>query len=90
MLRHNADLDLLRSLIDLIEVERERNAKQDQQIRMIFQKIGELEQKEQDRTERMEFLEAEIPYLRHRIDRTIELEYMENPYSLDGDPCCNW
>jgi Tfp pilus assembly protein PilN len=90
MLRHNADLNLLRTLIDLIEAEREHNVRQDQQIQIIVQKMDEVEQREQDRAERVEFLEAEIPYLRHRVDRSIELEYLENPYSLDDDPRCNW
>jgi hypothetical protein len=89
MLRHNADLNLLRTLIDLIEAERERNVRQDQQIKTIFQKMGEIEQNERDRAERLEFLESEIPYLRYQVARSIELEYLENPYSLDGEPCCN-
>lgn len=90
MLRHNADLNLLRTLIDLIEAEREHNVGQDQQIKIIVQKMDEMEQRERDRAERVEFLEAEIPYLRHLVDRSTELEYLENPYSLDGEPRCNW
>lgn len=74
----------------MIEGEREHNVRQDQQIKMIFQKIAEIEQKEQDKAERQGFLEVQILHLRHQVDRSIELEYLENPYSLDGDPRCNW
>lgn len=94
MLRQNRDLDLLRNLflyaIDLLETERERNDIQDQQLRAIYQKVGQLEEREQDRKERLEFLEAEIPALRYRVDRSIELEYLEHPYSSNGEPRCNW
>lgn len=90
MLGQNYDLALIRNLLDLIEKERERNNFQDAQLRAVFQRMDAIEQQEQENTERLEFLETEIPYLRHRVDRTVELEYLENPYSLDGDARCNW
>jgi hypothetical protein len=94
MLRQNSDLTLLRNLflyaIDLLEAERERNLLQDHQIKAIVRRIDDIEKRERDRTEQLEFLESEIPYLRHQVDRSIELEYLENPYSLDGDSHCNW
>lgn len=83
MFKENSDLDLLRGLIlyafDRIERRLEEQA----------HRIDEMERREQERTKRLEFLESEIPYLRYRVDRSIELEYLENPYSLDGDACCN-
>lgn len=90
MLGQNYDLALIRNLLDLIEKERERNNLQDAQIRAVFQRMDEIEQRENNYIERLEFLESEIPYLRHRVDRSIELEYLESPYSLDGDTRCNW
>lgn len=83
MFKENSDLDLLRGLIlyafDRIERRLEEQA----------HRIDEMERREQERTKRLEFLESEIPYLRYRVDRSIELEYSENRYSLDGDACCN-
>jgi len=90
MLGQNYDLALIRCLLDLIEKERERNHLQDVQFQAVVQRIDAIERREQGQEERLEFLEAEIPYLRHRVDRSIELEYLENPYSLDGDARCNW
>ena len=90
MFVQNYDLALIRNLLDLIEKERERNTFQDAQLKAVFQRMDEIEQQEKDYTKRLEFLETEIPHLRHRVDRTIQLEYLENPYSLDGDARCNW
>ncbi|MGI0488786.1 hypothetical protein ACN4EK_25530 [Pantanalinema rosaneae CENA516] len=91
MLRQNTDLDLLRRLflqvLDQLEAERELR---EQQFKTISQRIEQIEEQGQQQTNRLEFLEAEIPYLRHRVDRSVELEYLENPYSLDGDARCNW
>jgi chromosome segregation ATPase len=86
MIGRDYDLDLLRSLIALIESERERNSKQ---INEVLWRVQALESQEQETTERLEFLESEIPHLRYQVNRNIELEYLENPYSLDGDPRCN-
>lgn len=87
----NTDLTLLRSLIlkvlDQLEAER---VLCEQQFEMLTKRLNSMEQREQNRVERLESLEAEIPYLRHRMGRSIELEYLENPYSLDGEPRCNW
>lgn len=91
MLRQNTDLDLLRRLflqvLDQLEAERELR---EQLFKTISQRIEQIEEQGQQQTDRLEFLEAEIPYLRHRVDRSIEFEYLENPYSLDGDARCNW
>ncbi|NJK53110.1 MAG: hypothetical protein HC936_10375 [Leptolyngbyaceae cyanobacterium SU_3_3] len=79
MLKHHVDLDLLRSLIDALELERERNNRQMNRIVCGHHEL----------VKRVEFLESEIPYLRYRADRSAELEYLEHPYSLDGDARCN-
>lgn len=76
MLRQNSDLNLLRNLIDLLEAEREHNSLQDQQIEALTERLGSLE--------------SEISYVKHRVDRNVQLEYLENPYSTDGEPRCNF
>lgn len=83
MLQPNPDLDLLRSFIDLIETERTRNSFQDKRIREMEQQCEQLE-------ERVSSMESIIAILRHDTARQTELEYMENPYSFDGSPRCNY
>ena len=83
MLQSNSDLDLLRSFIDLIEAERTRNSFQDKRIREVEQQCEQLE-------ERVSSMESTVSILRHDTARQAELEYMENPYSLDGSPRCNY
>jgi hypothetical protein len=39
---------------------------------------------------RVEYLESQIYSLRYLMGRNQELEYLESPYSLDGDPRCNF
>lgn len=79
----NSDLDLLRSIIDLIEAERSRNSFQDQRIKEVEQQYAQLE-------DRVSSLEAVVPALRYDTSRQAELEYMENPYSMDGSPRCDF
>lgn len=79
----NSDLDLLRSFIDLIEAERSRNSFQDKRIKEVEQQCTQLE-------DRVSSLEAVVPALRYDTSRQTELEYMENPYSMDGSPRCNF
>jgi hypothetical protein len=79
----NSDLDLLRSFIDLIEAERSRNSFQDKRIKEIEQQQDQLE-------DRVLSIEAIVSALGYGLDRNVELEYMENPYSLDGNPRCNY
>jgi hypothetical protein len=87
--RENADLDLLRELlvqqlqvIECMKAERERSSTQER-------RIVEIEQKQEEIANRVEFLEREVPDLRYKVDRNAELEYFANPYSLNGDPLCN-
>ncbi|NJN38652.1 MAG: hypothetical protein HC790_07925 [Acaryochloridaceae cyanobacterium CSU_3_4] len=80
----HSDLDLLRQFIDLIEAERTRNSFQDKRIREIEQQHEQLE-------ERVSLIEPIVHQaLRYSTERNRELEYMENPYSLDGSPRCNY
>jgi hypothetical protein len=79
----NSDLDLLRSFIDLIEAERSRNSFQDKRIKEVEQLYAQLE-------DRVSSLEAIVPALRYETSRQTELEYMENHYSMDGNPRCNY
>ncbi|MEM0978770.1 MAG: hypothetical protein AAGH78_00715 [Cyanobacteria bacterium P01_H01_bin.58] len=83
MQQPNSDLDLLRSFIDLIEAERSRNSFQDKRIKEVEQQYAQLE-------DRVSTLEAVVPALRYDTSRQTELEYMENPYSMDGSPRCNF
>lgn len=83
MLQPNSDLDLLRSFIDIIEAERTRNSFQDKRIREVEQQCELLE-------ERVSSIESIVSILRHDTARQTELEYMENTYSLDGSPRCNY
>ncbi len=39
--------------------------------------------------ERLESVESKIPSLTYLVDRNLELEYMDCPYSLDGISRCN-
>ncbi|PSN19225.1 hypothetical protein C7271_08390 [filamentous cyanobacterium CCP5] len=79
----NSDLDLLRRFIDLIEAERSRNSFQDKRIKEVEQQYAQLE-------DRLSSMESIVSILRHDTARQAELEYMENPYSLDGSPRCNY
>ena len=79
----NSDLDLLRSFIDLIEAERKHNSFQDKRIK-------EVEQQQEQLEERVSSIESLFSGLRYSMERNAELEYMENPYSLDGSPRCNY
>lgn len=83
MLQPNSDLDLFRNFIDLIEAERIRNSFQDKRIREVEQQCEQLE-------ERLSSMESIVAILRHDTARQVELEYMENPYSLDGSPRCSY
>ena len=40
--------------------------------------------------DRLSSVESNISFLNHQVDRYAELEYMENPYALDGSPRCNY
>jgi hypothetical protein len=82
MLDHYIDLDLLRKVIDALEVERNRNNRQDMDISRMGHQQDDLER-------RVELLEAEIPWLRQRVDRTLEVEQWVDPYSLNGNAICN-
>lgn len=83
MLQPNSDLDLLRSFIDLIEAERTRNNFQDKRINDVTRQQEGLE-------DRVSSLESLVMALRYDVGRNAELEVMEYPYSLDGDPRCNY
>ncbi|WP_448570216.1 hypothetical protein [Trichothermofontia sp.] len=83
MRQPNLDLDLLRSFIDLIEAERTRNSFQDKRIREVEQKHASLE-------DRVSSMESIIAALRYSVGRSTELEFMENPYSLEGSPRCDY
>lgn len=91
MLHQNSDLHMLYELflqiLNRLAAERETRS---QQFEFLSQRISNMEEREKERLERLESLESEIPYLRHRVDRTIELECLENRYSLDGDAYCNF
>jgi tetrahydromethanopterin S-methyltransferase subunit G len=82
MIDHHIDLDLLRKVIDAVEFERNRNDRQDMNIDRISHRFDDFER-------RLEFLESEIPWLRQRVDRTVEVEQWRDPYSLDGSAICN-
>jgi hypothetical protein len=80
----HSDLDVLRQFIDLIEAERTRNSFQDK-------RINEIEHKNEQLEERLSLLEPiVVQALRYSTERNRELEYMENPYALDGSPRCNY
>lgn len=83
MQQPNSDLDLLRSFIDLIEAERTRNNFQDKRINDFTRQQERLE-------DRVSSLESLVMALRYDVGRNAELEFMEYPYSLDGDPRCNY
>lgn len=84
MQQPHSDLDVLRQFIDLIEAERTRNSFQDK-------RINEIEHKNEQLEERLSLLEPiVVQALRYSTERNRELEYMENPYALDGSPRCNY
>jgi hypothetical protein len=93
MIDHHIDLDLLRKVIDALEFERNRNDRQDMNIDRISHRFDDFERRlellESETPQRLEFLESEIPWLRQRVDRTIEVEQWIDPYSLDGSAICN-
>ena len=82
MQQPNSDLDLLHSFIDLIEAERIHNSFQDKRIRDVDQQVEDL-------TDRVSSVESILLALRHSVERQAELEWMENPYTLDGSPRCD-
>jgi DNA repair exonuclease SbcCD ATPase subunit len=79
----HSDLDVLRRFIDLIEAERTRNSFQDK-------RINEIEKQHEQLEERFSLMEPIVQSLRYSTERNRELEYMENPYALDGSPRCNY
>lgn len=82
MQRPNSDLDVLRSLIDLIEAERTRNSFQDKRINNIERKNEQLE-------DRLSSIESIVAALRHDTACNSEYAFAADPYSLNGDPLCN-
>jgi predicted RNase H-like nuclease (RuvC/YqgF family) len=93
MLDHHIDLDLLRRVIDALEVERNRNDQQDMNIDRISHQNDDLERRlerlESETPQRLEFLESEFRWVRQRVDRTIEVEQWIDHYSSDGSAICN-
>ncbi len=94
VLQPNSDLDLLR---DLLELERSRNSFQDQRIyelekrwKELESRISPLETDGRELDERVSALEPTVADLRYQVSRNTELEFMENPYALDGSPRCNY
>ena len=93
VLQPNSDLDLLR---DLLELERSRNSFQDKRIYELEKRCQELESRisplevdGHELDERVSALEPTVADLRYQVSRNAELEYMENPYALDGSPRCH-
>ncbi|MCU0551401.1 MAG: hypothetical protein MUC48_18805 [Leptolyngbya sp. Prado105] len=86
MLNSSADLQQLREIFLQIF---DRLFEQEALNQNFEQRISRLEQDAQRQEDRVEFLESEIPGLRYCVARNAELEYAENPYSLDGEPRCN-
>ncbi len=84
------DLDLIRVIIDLIEADRMRDRDRDHHIEKIAQhskQIGESCHQMGDRVSSLEFV---VRGLSRQVSRTIELEYMDHPFSLDGQARCNY
>lgn len=79
----HTDIDFLRKMLDFMEAERMRNTLQDKRLKKIGLQVEQLDS-------RLGSVEMGVSDLQHRVDRGEELEYLENPYSLDGSPRCNY
>ena len=91
MLQPNADLDLLRYIIDLIEEERQQNAIRDCRLQALEQKYHCLVRNQEEFREEVAALSAESRIVnRTQAERIAELESLPHPYSLNGEPICNF
>lgn len=104
MQRPHTDFNALREMIDLMERESARNDRQDKRhdfqekrlqsqdnsLRTCEQKLTALVEEVNSLRERVSSVESTVQPLLHNAARQTELEYMENPYSLDGEPRCNF
>ena len=87
MLTHDSNLNFLRyafnHILDQLEQQQQQLAEIKKDQEMFANQLDEHEN-------RLGSAESNISHLTHQVDRNAELEFMENPYSLDGSPQCNY
>lgn len=90
MLRLEYDLDLIRVIINMIEADRMRDRERDHHIEKIAQQSKQAEESCNQLGDRVSSLESVVLGLSHQVGRAVELEYMDHPFSLDGQARCNY
>jgi septal ring factor EnvC (AmiA/AmiB activator) len=94
ILRHDPSLDFLRyafnHVIDQLEKQQLLLTEQQWQIAEVERHQEILADRVDEQEDRIGSAESNISYLTHQIDRNAELEYMENPYAMDGSPRCDY
>ncbi|NES68215.1 MAG: hypothetical protein F6K24_24735 [Okeania sp. SIO2D1] len=93
MLNRNADLDLLRSLINIIESERNRRMFLESRVNKIEEKLEVQQGQFQDFKYQLQDIEGEVAEVRINnqvlSEKNAELESFANPLSIDGTAICN-
>ena len=88
MLKQNADLNLLRSLINVIESERNERIYLENRVNRIEKKLDFQSSQFQDFKYQLKDLEGEIAEVRINnqvlSEKNAELENLQHPYSMDG------
>ncbi|MGD1715646.1 hypothetical protein [Hydrocoleum sp. CS-953] len=94
MLNQNADLDLLRYLINVIESERNERVYLENRVNTIEKKLNFQVIKSQDFEYQLKDLEGEVAEVRINnqvlSEKNAELENLQHPYSMDGKPICDY
>ncbi len=94
MLKQNADLDLLRYLINLIESERNERVYLKNKVNEIENKLDFQSSKFQDFKYQLKDLEGEVAEVRINnqvlSEKNAELENLQHPDSMDGKPICDY
>ena len=94
MLNQNADLNLLRSLINVIESERNERIYLENRVNTIEKKLNFQGRQFQDFKYQLKSLEGEVAEVRINnqvlSEKNAELENLQHPESMDGTATCNY
>ncbi|MEB3341552.1 hypothetical protein [Okeania sp.] len=94
MLKQNADLDLLRSLINVIESERNERIYLENRVNRIENLVYSQSSKFQDIKYQLKDLEGEVAEVRINnqvlSEKNAELENLQHPYSSNATAICNY
>ncbi|GEM_PF-1325972 len=96
MKKLNTSLDLISqqlkqmvSMVDSMKEEQDKNIMRDNRLNDHERRIAELENQNQETLQNIDYLLSRYKEDEHYKDRNEELEFLQNPYSQDGDAICN-